>query len=73
MFEENWDAVQVFKQCQPSYLQVGLATVVYLGIAAVEIEAAARLCRISPDDYDTVRGGCARDGDHHGGDQELRR
>ncbi len=57
MFDENWDTVQVFMQCQPSYLQGGLGKPVYVGVSAMEIEAAARLCQIRAEDYETLRAG----------------
>lgn len=54
---ENWNTVQVFMQCQPTYLQGGLSKPLYQGIPAIEIEAAARLCRVDVDEYEAMRAG----------------
>lgn len=50
MLEENWQAVTVFRRCRPSWV-TGMHAPVYDGIAAVEIDAAARLYCIPTADY----------------------
>jgi len=51
---DNWDTVRAFRHCQPSFI-TGLHAPVYLGISALELQAACGLLRITPDD-DLVAG-----------------
>lgn len=47
VLEDNWDAVQVFQQCQPVWI-TGLHAPIYQGISALELQAAMRLEGIQP-------------------------
>jgi len=49
VLDENWNTVQVFRYCQPSFI-TGMHAPVYLGISALELQAACSLLRIAPDD-----------------------
>jgi len=45
---DNWNTVLVFRHCQPSFI-TGLHAPVYLGISALELQAACTLLQITPD------------------------
>lgn len=45
VLEENWDAVQVFLRCTQLY-STSMAGACALGLTAMEIEAACRLCTV---------------------------
>jgi len=48
VLEENWDTVHVFRHCQPSFI-TGMHAPVYLGISALELQAACSILHIVPD------------------------
>jgi len=48
VLEENWNTVAVFRHCQPGFI-TGLHAPVYVGISALELQAACALLRIVPD------------------------
>ncbi|QHB72928.1 hypothetical protein GQ674_17245 [Stenotrophomonas sp. 364] len=50
MLVENWVAVSVFRRCKAAWL-TGMHPPIYGGVAAQEIEAAARLERVPVADY----------------------
>jgi len=54
VLDDNWDTVSVFRHCQPNFI-TGMHAPVYLGISALELQAACGLLRITPDD-DLVAG-----------------
>jgi len=54
VLEENWKTVVVFRICQPSFI-TGMHAPVYMGISALELQAACSLLHIAPDD-DLVSG-----------------
>jgi len=51
---DNWNTVHVFRHCQPSFI-TGMHAPVYMGVSALELQAACGLLRITPDD-DLVAG-----------------
>jgi len=53
VFEENWDAVQVFIRCHQEYV-VGIAGVRALGFNAREVEAGCRLAGVDPSRWPQV-------------------
>jgi len=48
VLDVNWDTVQVFRYCQPGFI-TGLHASVYVGISALELQAACSLLKIPPD------------------------
>jgi len=48
VLDGNWNTVTVFRQCQPGFI-TGLHAPVYVGISALELQAACSLLTISPD------------------------
>jgi len=48
VLDENWDTVQVFRICQPSFI-TGMHTPIYAGISAMEMQAACALLHITAD------------------------
>lgn len=56
MLPENWTIVAVFRRCRPSWI-TGMHAPVYDGIAAREIEAAARLLQVDPTEYEDLLAG----------------
>jgi len=48
VLDDNWDTVLVFRHCQPSFI-TGMHAPVYMGISALELQAACALLQISPD------------------------
>jgi len=48
VLEENWNTVRVFRTCQPSFI-TGLHAPAYLGISALELQAACSLLQIALD------------------------
>ncbi|MDO5625009.1 MAG: DUF1799 domain-containing protein [Pseudomonadota bacterium] len=50
VLSENWTAVRVYQRCVHSWI-TGMHTPLYVGIPAIEIESAARLCGIAPSEY----------------------
>ena len=50
VLDENWSIVAVFRRCRPNWI-TGMHAPLYDGLAALEIEAAARLNQVPADDY----------------------
>lgn len=57
VLDDNWDTVQVFLRCQANWLTGGMGAPVYLGISALELDAAIRLSRIPTEQIDEVVNG----------------
>ncbi len=58
VLEQNWHIVQVFIACQPQFLLPTFAKrPIYMGISAVEIQAATRLCRVPKTEFEDVLSG----------------
>lgn len=56
VLEENWTIVAVFRRCKPSWI-TGMHAPVYDGLAAQEIEAAARMLQVPVSDYEDLLDG----------------
>jgi len=48
VLDGNWNTVTVFRHCQPGFI-TGLHAPVYMGISALELQAACSLLNIPPD------------------------
>ncbi|MCR6661824.1 MAG: DUF1799 domain-containing protein [Luteimonas sp.] len=53
VLEDNWIAVQVFRNCKPEWL-TGMHAPFYAGISSQEIESTARLLGVATDDQDLI-------------------
>lgn len=53
MFEENWDAVQVFTRCRQDYI-AGMSGAFALGFNAREVESGCRLAGVAIDEWPEV-------------------